>query len=162
MISRGIHDNASQSECLLSPIVSRVSTAANLLPSAPRCLRKNIGEFLGQFVHRGCIRETGNDGLVKIVETAQFVDAVDMVRVVMCEQHVFHMLNLTVCQALLAQIGGGVDQDIVVVFTDQNRRPARRLFFGSSDKQTSQLQHMEGTPVEVPVPRNNIFMAGGQ
>ena len=32
----------------------------------------------------------------------------------------------------------------------------KRLFRGSFDRQTSQSQHREGTPVEVPVPKNRI------
>ena len=32
----------------------------------------------------------------------------------------------------------------------------KRLLRGSFDRQTSQSQHSEGTPVEVPVPKNRI------
>jgi len=34
----------------------------------------------------------------------------------------------------------------------------RRLFFLSSDRHTLQLQHREGTPVDVPEPRNRMFI----
>ena len=32
------------------------------------------------------------------------------------------------------------------------------MFFGSVDRHTSQSQHREGTPVDVPDPRNRIFI----
>jgi len=35
-----------------------------------------------------------------------------------------------------------------------------RLFLTSSDWQTSQEQHRDGTPVEVPVPKNKISIIG--
>ena len=34
----------------------------------------------------------------------------------------------------------------------------RRLFLGSSDRHTSQSQHSEGMPVDVPDPRKRMFM----
>ena len=33
-----------------------------------------------------------------------------------------------------------------------------RLFLGLTDRQTLQLQHRDGTPVDVPDPRNRIFI----
>jgi hypothetical protein len=56
-------------------------------------------------------------------------------------------------QRLLAQVGGGIDEDLRVPRDVDVDRRAEPLSFGSSEVQTAQSQPIIGTPCDVPVPR---------
>ena len=61
-------------------------------------------------------------------------------------------------QSLLAKVTGGIDDDGLSGVFDQNRH-AQAFVAGSAEVQVSQSQAIEGTPVEVPVPRKVSFIS---
>lgn len=80
---------------------------------------KNIAEvFLDHLQGKG-IAVAGNLATIKKVETPQFVDAVDVVGMMMGVKDAAHMLDIRV-QALLAQVGGCVDQQVVISVLEQD------------------------------------------
>ena len=79
-----------------------------------------------------------------------------MIGVAMRNQDCIEPLQ-TITQRLLAKVGRSVDQNDWPACS-MRMETRKRLSRGSSEVQVSHSQAMEGTPVDVPVPRNVSFM----
>ena len=68
-----------------------------------------------------CVAINGQCGFVEEIETAQFINPVNMVSVMMGVKHSINFFY-SVEKALLPEIGRGIDKNYMVVLPNQNRR----------------------------------------
>jgi hypothetical protein len=68
-----------------------------------------------------CVAINGQCGFVEEIETAQFINSVNMISVMMGVKNSINFLY-SIEKALLPEIGRGIDQNCMIVLPNQNRR----------------------------------------
>ena len=89
--------------------------------------------------------------MIRLLMRAQVVDAVDVVGMGMGVDQRVDRADAGV-EALLAQVGAGVDQDALALGTRSGSSSAAACCAGRGERQTAQSQPICGTPEEVPQP----------